>query len=529
MALRPKQLGRAVAAALSLFAALAAPVTAAAEGRVFLISATDALREPAERDKLGPLLGTLGYRQVSWIDLADIESRVGVVAITDMRSDESCGRAVSLEGWSRGLDSAQEAVQLLAADRALEELSALNLDVVCLAQVPRQADLVLLGLITAEAHGLAAAGAQDFGIRMFHQEEQQHALAMAASFGPDLPPPSWLPPAMRASLLEMQAGYGADSSAPVYLGGSPKGLWLDGRQITTGFRRLNAGQHLVQATWGKDVVAARMLQVQPGRHTLVRVTPGDLAEGSEDLIIALQRLAAGAEPDPVVADLLSLMAQEADDALVVGLGPDGPQLWGRGRGGVVLRYPGGDLEPRSTGFADLGDEPAPPPVARPDPLPYTLGLGPALFWSNLQGGVTDGLDGVHGGVGLQTRITLARRLALAASLHPVARAQALPSGYGERWLWRAMIPGRLGLRLGAPVPSIHLEVGLDGGLLYLGRFEQHELRGLGIGSVGIFVPLAASFGLRFELWAGGAPGLVSAGLHLAGEGHPTPPPAGERP
>jgi hypothetical protein len=223
-------------------------------------------------------------------------------------------------------------------------------------------------------------------------------------------------------------------------------------------------------------------------------------------------------------DLLGLLAQEADDALILTLGPDGPRLWGRGRGGVVLRYPDGDLQPRAIGFADVGEEPAPVQRARPDPLPWTLGAGPVLQWSNLGGAPIEGLGGLCGGVSVQGRLSLAQRFALAAAIQPVARVEALPPGYDDSWLWRAILPARLGLRVGAPTPRPHLEAGLDAGLLYLGRFRSHEARAMGLMAVGLFLPLSPRFGLRFELWGGLGGGFQAGGLQLAGEAHPAPPP-----
>lgn len=526
MALRPEHLGRAVAVAIAALL-LVLPCAALAEGRVFLVPVGEGLREPAERRALDPLLGNLGFRQVSWVELADIESRVGLISIVDLRADEACGGTVALTEWSDRLAMAQEQVQLLAPDKALAELSALSLDAACLAQVPRQVDLVLLALVTAEAHDMAAATVRDAGIQLYHRDEVQHALEVAAGFGPDLPPPSWLKPEFGDQLRAHQSRFALGDTVPAYFGGSARGLWLDGKQITTGFRRLTPGQHLIQATWGKDVVAASFIHLLPGRRTIVRVTPGELAVEPEELILELHRLASGAPPAALLADLLGLLAEDADDALILGLGSDGPMLWGRGRGGVVLRYPGGDLELRAVSFQDVGEEPAPPPRERPPALPWTLGAGPALLWTDLGGRPIEGLGGLCGGLALQGRFTLLRPLALAATFHPVARVEALPPGYDASWLWRAMIPVRAGVRVGVPVPRVHVEGGLDAGLLYLGRFRNQELRGLGIGALGLFVPLAPRFGLRLELWAGAGSGFFASGLQLAGEGHPSPPPPSE--
>jgi hypothetical protein len=528
MALRPVHLGRAVAALAALLLC-SLPGVVHAGGRVFLVPVGGGLREPAERARLTPLLGALGFEQLSWVELADIEEHFSLVSIVDLRADEACGGEVALLDWSARLAEAQEQVQLLAAERALGELASLSLDVSCLDEVPRQADLVLLSLVTAEAHSVASSTVSDAGMRVFHHDEQQHALAMAASFGPDLPPPSWLAPDLSERLRDLQARFEAGESVPVYFGGTAKGLWLDGKQVTTGFRRLTPGQHLVQATWGRDVVAAQMIHVAAGRRTIVHVTPGELAVTSEDLVIELQRLGAGASPAPVLAELLGLLAQDADDALIVSLGDDGPRLWGRGRGGVVLRYPDGDLEPRALSFDDVGEEPAPPRRVRPDPIPWTLGAGASMLWSDIAEGPLEGLGGLCGGPALDARVALGQDFAAALALHPVARAEALPSGYDDSWLWRAMIPARAGLRFGAPRPVLHAEVGLDVGLLYLGRFQDHELRALGVGAAGVFLPLAPSFGLRLEGWGGLGAGFVTAGLQLVGVGHPAPPLSPEQP
>ncbi len=522
MALRPEHLGRAVALLLCAMVWLM-PAVVSAEGRVFLVPVGDGLREPAERELLDPLLRSLGFSEVSWVDLADIESHIALISIVDLRADEACGGNVDLDDWLSRLAGAQEQVQLLAPERALAELSALQLDVACLGTVPRTGDLVLMSLVTAEAHSMAATSTRDVGIRMFHLDEVQHALAVAAGAGPDLPPPSWLAPDLSGRLLDLQARFALGESVPAYFGGSARGLWLDGKQITTGFRRLTPGPHLVQATWGKDVVAARVVHVLPRRRTILRITPGEVQEDPEELILELHRLAAGGAPDPLLADLLGLLAEDADDALIIGLGPEGPLIWGRGRGGVVLRYPDGDLEARALGFEDVGEEPAPPRAERPDPLPWTLGGGPALLWTNLGGKPIEGMGGLCGGLALQGRLTLIRPLALAATFQPVAKVEALPPGYDASWLWRAMIPARAGVRLGVPVPTVHVEGGFDAGLLYLGRFVEHEARAVGIGALGLFVPLSPRFGLRFELWGGLGSGFAAGGMQLAGEAHPAPP------
>ncbi len=523
MAFRPEHLGRLVAAALALWLVVA-PAPSRAEGRAFLVPVGDNLREPAERQDLMPLLGSLGFREISWVDVADIERHIGLISITDMRADESCGGSVPLADWGARLGQAQEQVQLLAPEKALVALSALSLDMACLERVPRRGELVLLHLVSAEAHTMAAATTQDVGVRLYHQGEVEHALAMAAGFGPDLPPPTWLAPELSQRLLDLQQDFTTGAQVPLFIGGSPKGLFLDGARISTGFRRVTPGQHLVQATWGEDVVAARLIHVLPGRRTVLRVTPGEPALEPEELVVQLQRLAAGAEPHPLLVDLLGLLAQDADDALIVTLGAEGPMIWGRGRGGVVLRYPNGDLAPRALGFEDVGGEPAPAERTRPDPLPWTLGAGPVLQWTNLGGAPIEGLGGLCGGLSIQGRLGFARRFAVAAALQPVARVEALPPGYDVSWLWRAIIPVRAGLRVGAPVPAAHLEGGLDAGLLYLGRFRSHEARAMGVASVGLFLPLSPRFGLRFELWGGLGSGFQAGGLQLTGETHPAPPP-----
>ncbi len=524
MALRQRHLGRAVVAVLVAALLLLWSPRVQAEGRVFLIPIGDGLRDPAERDRLEPLIGAMGFRQLSWLELADIEAHVSIVAIQDLQAEDSCGGTIELGDWSARLEHAQELVQLLQMDRALGELAGLSLDVACLGEVPRQHDLFLLGLVTAEAHAMASSSVADVGVRLFHEDELAVALQNAASVGPDFAPPSWLAPALRQRLLDAQARFALGESVPVYFGGTAKGLWLDGQHITTGYRHITPGAHLVQATWGKDVVAAKRVQVARGRRTIVRVTPGELVLDQEDLVIELQRLLEGGEPHPAVADLVGLLAEDADDALVVGLAEDGPRIWGRGRGGVVLRYPGGDLEPSATSFEDIGEEPAPvqrPP--RPAPLPWTLGVGPAVVVSNLGGGHLEGLGGASGGFAVDLRVTFLELFAVSATLQPVARAQALPAGYDADWLWRAQIPLRVGLRYGAPVPRPSLEAGLDLGLLYLGKFQQHELRALGSASTGLFLPLTSGFGLRFELWGGLGKDLVAGGLQLVGVGFVPPP------
>ena len=109
MALRPEHVGRAVAVLIGLLLWLL-PAAAAAQDRVFLVPVGEGLREPAEREMLTPLLGTLGFRQISWIELADIEAHVSLVSVVDLRADTTCGGTVTLEDWSVRLESAQELV-----------------------------------------------------------------------------------------------------------------------------------------------------------------------------------------------------------------------------------------------------------------------------------------------------------------------------------------------------------------------------------------------------------------------------------
>jgi hypothetical protein len=514
-------MGRIVALALGLVL-LCLPLELHAEGRVYLLPAHEALRNPAEREALVPVLGSLGYRQLSWVDTVDLEENIRLISIVDMRADEACGRSVELEDWSARLAQAQAAVQLLQVQRALSGLAALELDLACLSEVPRQAELVAFGLVNAEAHTVAGSLASDAGMALFHRQEAQRGLEDAVSRGPDLPPPTWLAPELRERLLELQAQAVAEGRAAAFFGGTARGLWLDGKRITTGFRQLGPGRHLIQATWSDLVVAARVVHVSPGQRCLVRVTPGELPLGEDDLLLELRRLDDGVEPHPALADLLGLLSGEADDALVVSTGPQGLQLWGRGRGGLVLRYPDKRSEPPRPGFEDLGEEAAPPRPLRPAPLPWTAGGGPAVQLSSLGGGPLEGLGGLSGGFTLQGRVTILPWMAGALAVHPVARAHALPPGYDASWLWRAQIPARVGVRLGAPRPVVHPEVGVDLGALYLGRFRALELRALAVGSAGIFVPLAPRFGLRLELWGGLGGDFVAGGLQLAGEGHPAP-------
>ncbi|MFH1468148.1 MAG: hypothetical protein ABIO70_27425 [Pseudomonadota bacterium] len=521
MALRQQGLGRVAAFAL-LALGLGLPRGAVAAGRVLAVTVEDGLRDPASQRDLDPLLGSLGYRQVSWMGAAELEARVTLVSVVDLRADEACAGRVALSDWSHRLEGAQEAVQLLDARGALAALSALGLDVACLDWVPRQQDLVLMALTTAEAHALAAADASNIGQRLFHEGEQAVALATAASFGPDLPPPAWLSPTLRQGLLDAKAAGASGRGAPAVFGGSTRSLWLDGQHVTSGFRRLTPGPHLLQATASQEVVAARVLQVGADQRLLVEVSPGERARRPEDLVEALHDLAPGVEPDPIAVDLVTLLAEEADDCVIVGLGPKGPLVWGRGRGGLVQRERSGAPAPAEVGFEDVGEAPAPRQrPARLPPIPWTIGVGPGLLAGGYGEGDLEGLAGLSGGVGVDVRVSFARAFAAAASVQPVARAEALPPGYDAHWLWRALIPLRLGLRYGAPTARPGLEVGPDLGLLYFGRFDEMiELRPLGVLALGFHLPLAPSFGLRLEGWGGLGADTRAAGLRLSAVVHP---------
>jgi len=497
---------------------------------VFAIAVGDALRDPAERAAIEPALGRLGFRQVSWIGEGEIDLHIQLVSIVDLRADEACGGLVGLADWSARLAEAEDQVQLLAPAPALALLAGLRLDLACLDAVPRQQDLVRLGVVFATAHAVAAAEAPNPALRFFHESEQARALALAAAFGPDLPPPSWLAPSLRQGLLDAQSAAQAGDGAPVVIGGKARGLWLDGQHVAAGFRRLGSGTHLLQATWGDDVVAARLLDIQPGKRLLVEVDPGGAARDQDDLPEELARLGPGVEPDPMLADLLGLLAEEADDALIVALGPTGPWVWGRGRGGLVRRDEAGAAAP-GVRFEDLGEAPAPRVAPdRPDPLPFTVGLGPALLLCDLGGGDLEGLGGLAGGFTLDGRVSFARRFAAAVAVHPVARAATLPPGFDARWLWRAMIPLRVGLRYGAPTPRLGLELGPDLALLFLGAFDGAQVvEPLGALSVGLHLPLAPAFGLRFDLWAGLGNGVRAGGVQFVALAHPAPPPEGRAP
>jgi len=497
---------------------------ATAAGRVFVIPVGDELREPYQRQALEPLVGSLGYDRVSWVELSDIEELVDVASVVDRRAEQACGGPVALSEWSARLTQAQEQLQLLEFGAAMGALAALELDVACLGDVPRRADLFLLGVVMAEAHHLASAGTTDAGVRMFHASEVRHGLRLAATFGADLPPPSWLVPELNVQLLDTQASFSLEETVPVFLGGSAKGLFLDGKHVTTGFKRLSPGAHLVQATVGQRVVAAGLIESSPGRRLMIRVTPAQPPLMPADLSIALRRLEREELAEPFLADLLGLLAGEADDALVAVMRADGPALWGRGKGGMVLRYPfTEDGGPPALSFDDLGQQPAPlQRPARPDPFPWTLGLGPCLWGSDLQGAHLDGLGGLAGGLALDARVTLSRRLAAAAVLQPVARAEPLPAGYDARWLWRAIIPLRTGIRVGPPAPALSFEAGADLGLLYLGRFREQEFRLLAVLAAGLYLPLAPVVGLKVEAWAGLGNDLVAGGLQLVAVAHPPP-------
>ena len=516
---------RATAAAAILALGLALPRAAEADGRVFAVTVADALRDPSARRDLEPFLGSLGYRQVSWLGTMEIEERVTLVSVVDLRAEDACGGLVGLADWSSRLEGAQEAVQLLDAKAALAALTALGLDVACLQNVPRRQDLVLLALSTAEAHALAAADSKNIGQRLFHESEQAVALAMAASFGPDLPPPAWLSPTLRQGLLDAQAAGEQRGGVPVFLGGSARGLWLDGQHVPSGFRRLSPGPHLLQATQDQEVVAARLLQVTDDRRLLVEVTPGGPTLQPDDLLEALRVLTPGADPDPLAVDLLGLLAEDADDAVIVALGPQGPLVWGRGRGGLALRDPSEGAPRGGLTFGDVGEAPAPEKHRRPPPVPWALGIGPGLLVGRYGDGDLEGLGGLAGGVGFDLRVSFAHAFTVAAAVQPVARAETLPPGYDDHWLWRALIPLRLGLRYGAPTTRPSFEVGPDLALLYFGRFEDGvEAVPMGVVALGVHLPLASSFGLRLEGWGGLGTEAWAAGLQLAAMAHPPAPP-----
>lgn len=500
---------RAVAALLRcLLAALLVCPVARAEPVVALVGGPD---PAARRHEVLAALAVLGHDDVTWLTPQELGRRMSVVAVVDRRGETACGGPVSREAWSGRLEEAQERLQLLDLAGALALLSALELDVACLGEVPRRGDLFLLGLVMAEAHAVAGRAADDPDRRRFHQVEVDHGLGLAATYGGDLPPPSWLSPVLAQRLVANRTRTAMEATVPVYVGGVTRGLWLDGLHVTTGLRRLAPGRHLVQATGDAGVEAAGLVEVEEGRPLLVVVTPG---EPPVDLSTLVQGLLAP-PPDAPPAHLsgvLELLALDGREAVLVAPGPGGLQVWGRGGGTPVLREPRQRSAPPAPTFADLGLEPA--PRTRDEPLPrWSLGVGLGGGATNLGGGALEGLGGPAGGPVLQGRVALAGPWLAAVAVHPAARISTLPPGYDARWLVRAMVPVRAGVRASTPPSGLRAEAGLDGGLLYLGRFERQEVRLFLAPAVGLVVPLVGPLEARLE--ASGLVGTSFAGAAAA--------------
>ena len=495
----------------------------AVEG-VVVVAAGAEMQQPMNRARVELLLGKAGYRSISWVSAADLERRVCMIPVVDMRASSACGGAVQVESWRQRLEGAHELLQMLDIDGALAELVDLELEVACLDGVPPQQDLFLLELVVADAHRLAAASERELGLRFFHQGESEHALRTAATFAADLPPPAWLDPELGDLLAAIQSSYAFEDAVSAVIWGEGRGLWLDGVQVGTGARSLSPGRHLIQSAPDGRVIAGGVVDVEPGSLLLIQVTPRTPPLMAADLDLALHELAMGEGDEPILNHLLSLLGRGGHEALIVALLQDGVHIWGRGSGNLFMRYPGPleqEIRKRnpatgSSASASIEQGPQRLPVVVPvEVLPWRLGAGPAFFASGLGGGNLEGLGGPAGGLAVSARYSVGSAWAVAATVHPVARVEPLPVGYDDNWLVRVMVPGRVGVRYGPPRDRPGGEVGVDGGLVYMGRFERRqELRAFGALAAGVAVPMASGVCISAEAWLGMGVGWSLGGLQL---------------
>lgn len=479
-----------------------------------------------DREEVEEALDGLGIRDVNWVLPEDLVANTRLMTVSDRSADSDCGGPVELERWRTGVEGAHRRLEMLDVPGALADLAALEVDIPCLDAVPSRKDLFVYALVRADAQRLAAESAPPEA-RDLYDGELRYAMGMAASYGTDLPPPGWLDPGLARTLATLQTDYSEERSVPVVVWGEGRGLWIDGELASPGFRLMAPGRHLVQSAPGGIVVAAaQVVEVTEGRRYLVQVKQGALSVMAEDVEPAIRGVADGRAPAAFLPELLALLGGTNGDGLLAVRSDDGVQVWGRGGASLVLRHPRRTTTPvAGRDEAPDRDEPDPPevPEARllslPRPRPadmrdvhrFRVGVGPAMQGSTLSGGHLEGLGGWTGGFQVSGRVTVWGPFAGAVIVSGVARGIPLPASYDENWLFRAMIPGRLGIRYGVPSSEVSVEGGLDLGVLYLGHFDRHDARIFGAAAGGISVPLSDHAAFGAEGFFGVGTGFIVGG------------------
>lgn len=448
---------------------------------------------------------------VEVVEPVDAIERVELRSVVGRGGDGDCGGPVPVTRWREDAELARKALLRLDFGGALDRFVQLELEMVCLQGVPGASDLVRLELGLATAHHYAgrAAGA-DPQRRAFHAAESQAALERAAAWSRGLAIPPDLDPELAPALETARRKLAILPTARVVLAGpgAGEGVRLNGRPAAAGVADLAGGTVLVQVTRGLDVVAAAIVPVPGGRTTLVWVAPGGRPLTGGALlqeVAALQGGDADRETEARLAALLDALGGEPP-ALLVTTDDAGWTAWAAEGDGLARRESGS----RPRAYADWR---------------WGWGLGAGAAGSTVDGdslgGVAPGLEGLGGvgpAIGAWGRFRPVDRVAVSLSVAPATVPSPLPVDQGGGTLFRATVPVRAGGRWLEPVGLYDVEVGLDAGACFFGRYGKERVAPIGALAFGVAGPLGADARGRAELHAGVGPGYGFGGLLVGLEG-----------
>jgi hypothetical protein len=431
------------------------------------------------------------------VDQADFLDAITVVEVRGLPGEDECDGRVPVEDWRNRLEGARASLQLLAFTEALAGLVSLDAELVCLSTPPAAADLFRLELSFAEAHTLlAGAGGRDAGRRRFHEDEAAAALSRATALGASLSVPRDVAPDVLAAYEAARRRDAEDTPRVVVTGpGARVGARFNGRPLPEGPFDGVLGANLVLAAERGEVTAAARVRLTH-RRTLIWVAPSLDDHLDTTLAAALQEPAEGSPQARMLLRAAARLLGEGEEVYLL-------EDTGRSLRAVPLS---GDDEPI---VAPL----APAPLSRWSGL---VGAGPAFGWSNLGGGVLDGLEGAHGGVQVYGRLGLRDGLSISLAVAPWAVAEPIPVSRGGGTLFRATVPTLVGLRFGPRTRKLALEAGVDVGAHFFGAFteggeERQRVGFLVLGCAGLSAAVAPRAAVRGQLWFGSGLGYLVTG------------------
>ncbi|MCP4921622.1 MAG: hypothetical protein GY913_32395 [Proteobacteria bacterium] len=440
------------------------------------------------RQRVAAALADSDIDQVAWATAGSLAQEIQLVGVDGRSEDAMCGGAVSAHEWEMSVARAETKIQLLDVEGALSGLSLAELEAACLDRPLDRQILQRLHLSVARAH-LLAAQANDQPD--FHEDQARRSVDAMQALGDDLMLPSGLEPEIQA-LIELRSYV---ESVPVAAGGNGRVL-VDGNAIGRLPRGFSPGPHVAQVVRGGVVVGNQLVELDE-RPTLIW---DGLLEPS-DLIIELELAGSGQS-----SSLLEAIAGLYDE----------PVLIASVRVDSVVIHEADGTPVRSRTAPELPD--APVRVDEPEIVglggPFLVGAGPGLGW--VMGEPRD-VAGVQAGLSIWGRYAVTPDLRVAAQVGGLGRRDPLPLSYGGAHLYRAVVPGRVGVRL-AREGRVGLELGADALVVWSGRFEDSPgVRVAGVLAASAARPLSDGYRLKLDAWGGGGLRYVTVGGTLGVE------------